>query len=380
MIFFGVLVGIAIGWFVRDLDFQQKYKDASQNQLDAQSKIEITQALTPLEEPSQVVLSRKLLSNPQIDKLIALFKLEMDISDQEQLDFQLIEYAKRLVSEPKKFKRIESQLVTLSNIDSVKLKVLPLLISYYQKINRNKSAIIKLYELRNLTSFDVDFKQITQKIHQLTTKQIKHYEHRNQKEDLIQFYEDVIAIEPDNYALQMKFAKFEYDNRHYENANRLLSILIYHPFLEEQALTLLQKTQFQLSRQGFKDLPINVDNINGQYIVTAIINDLEPVRLMLDTGATLTVLSPEVINSLGIYDDQKNMRFSTANGHVNAASVLIDKIDIQNYIASDIEVGVLPSFPMGNIDGLLGMNFLSQFSFFIDQENQILHLSHIEEE
>jgi len=374
-------IGVIGGWFANDFVSQSKSNliETISQETSVVPASKPARKIVPNEvKVSSLNLGQKLLSNPQLDKLIELFKLEMNDSEREQLDLQLIQYAKSLAAEPRNHEDVERQLLTLSNIDSVKMHVLPLLVTYYKRFKRNEAAIDQLYKLRALQNFDTDFKKITQQINHLTTEQIKQLKHANQKHKLIRFFEHMISLEPDNYALQMQFATFEYENRHYDNAMRLLSVLVYHPDLEDQALKLLQKTQSQLSRQESGDLPINIESKDGQYIINAVINDLEPVRLMLDTGASLTILSPEITNSLGIYEAQRSLRFSTANGEVSAPIVLIDKIDIQNYLAREIEVGVLPSFPMGPIDGLLGMNFLSQFSFFIDQENSVLHLSNIE--
>ena len=376
-----LFVGAMAGWFAHDFVSQSTnniIKNVQQEESVSQPEKLIKQVVTSETNVPSLNLGKKLLSNPQLDKLIELFKLEMNDSEREKLDRQLIQYAKLLVAEPGKHRDVERQLLTLSNIDSVQIEVLPLLVAHYEQYKQNQAAIDQLYKLRGLQNFDADFQRITQHINNLTVEQVKRFKHTNQKEKLIRFYEHMISLEPDNYALQMQFALFEYENRHYDNAIRLLSVLVYHPDLEDQALKLLQKTQYQLSRQESGDIPVSVESKNGQYIVSAVINDLEPVRFMLDTGASLTILSPEIINSLGINEAQRSLRFSTANGEVSAPIVLIDKIDVQNYLVRDIEVGVLPSFPMGSIDGLLGMNFLSQFSFFIDQENSVLHLSNID--
>jgi len=376
-----ILFGAIVGWLANDLLSQFENKNVhmvEQEEIKVQTKKTMDPDRVDNTDAPSINLGQKFLSNPKLDELIELFKLEMNSTEQEQLDRQLIQHAKLLVSDPRKYKDVEKQLITLSNIEAVRVQVLPLLIAYYKQYKRYELAIEQLYQLRSLTNFDVDFKRITQQINSLTVKQIEYFKHANQKEKLANFYERMISIEPDNYELQMQFASLEYENRHYDNVMRLLSVLVYHPELEDQALKLLQSTQYQLSRQESGDLPISVESKDGQYIVSAIINDLEPVQLMLDTGASLTILSPEIINSLGIHEAQRSMRFSTANGEVNAPIVIVGKLDIQNYLARDLEVGVLPSFPLGSIDGLLGMNFLSQFSFFIDQENNVLHLSNIE--
>ncbi len=44
------------------------------------------------------------------------------------------------------------------------------------------------------------------------------------------------------------------------------------------------------------------------------------------------------------------------------------------HIVENIEVGVMDVSHTGSIDGLLGMNFLKHFKFYIDQGDNEMHL------
>ena len=66
--------------------------------------------------------------------------------------------------------------------------------------------------------------------------------------------------------------------------------------------------------------------------------------------------------------------FTTANGRVSAPIYRLDSVSIGDWQVSDLDVGVLELGDSG-IDGLLGMNFLRHFQFFIDQHEALLRLS-----
>jgi predicted aspartyl protease len=48
---------------------------------------------------------------------------------------------------------------------------------------------------------------------------------------------------------------------------------------------------------------------------------------------------------------------------------------VGDWQVSQIEIGVLDLGGSAGVDGLLGMNFLSHFRFFIDQNEAMLRLS-----
>lgn len=381
-----VLLGMVIGWWAHGV-YGPKDPRIILAAPDVKSTISLVAPVAmPDEKPEDIRsvlrIEPRLLSNPQFVELIALFKLEMSQAEKELLDNELVRYAKKLANTGReRSPGVEEQLLTLSLLNEIQIQILPILIAYYEKTGQNQAAIARLFEYRDLLSFASDYQRVTAQIKQLVEKEIKYLLRAHHPEKLTRFYEKLLSIEPDNYALQMKFAEFEYNNRHYENASRLLNVLVYHPEFTRQASKLLERIQRQLNQQEFDDILVALDKRGEQYIVNAMINDLEPVKLLIDTGASMTILSPEIIHSLDIDEEnaEQRIRFSTANGIVTASVVHIDKIGIQHYSVADVQVGVLPSFPMGNVDGLLGMNFLGQFVFFIDQENSTLQLTPTEE-
>ena len=110
-------------------------------------------------------------------------------------------------------------------------------------------------------------------------------------------------------------------------------------------------------------------------MVTAKINGGGSAQLMLDTGASVTVINPRVLAGMGI-GSREALRGSV-RGATGTADVLF--VPVQS-----IEVGAARSGPLriashdvdlGQGDGLLGRDFLDQFTVTIDSTAGVVTLS-----
>ncbi|MDG2394466.1 MAG: retropepsin-like aspartic protease, partial [Thalassotalea sp.] len=125
---------------------------------------------------------------------------------------------------------------------------------------------------------------------------------------------------------------------------------------------------------------IALTKINEHFIVDAQINSQQDVALMIDTGASITVISVsyfEQLQNTHSYEKFRDMTINTAGGDEQAFSIKVDQFAIGGYVLNNFEVVVmdLPNFE--NADGLLGMNFLKNFKFNIDQSNAHLYLERL---
>lgn len=87
-------------------------------------------------------------------------------------------------------------------------------------------------------------------------------------------------------------------------------------------------------------------------------------RLVLDTGAAATTLTPSVIEKLGYTrrDGFKRATVHTAIGEEHGYWVRVAELTVLGVAAPNFALTV---FPLGHkdIDGLVGMNFLRHFNF-----------------
>lgn len=118
----------------------------------------------------------------------------------------------------------------------------------------------------------------------------------------------------------------------------------------------------------------------GDHFIAPIKLGRYPANLMIDTGASTTVITAEKFRTL-------NRRFAreyigtftvnTAGGPVSAPIFQFKQVFIGGFRIDDVAVVVLDMPDFSFADGLLGMNLLRQFDFKIDQQNQQLLLNRL---
>ena len=123
---------------------------------------------------------------------------------------------------------------------------------------------------------------------------------------------------------------------------------------------------------------IPLEKHGNQFLVNLTINRQDEIKLLIDTGASITTLSRSSFDSLITSADavERDRRvFRTASGVVMGTVYSVSELAIGPYTMRDTQIAVLDFDVNRNIDGLLGMNVLGQFRFQIDQQNTRLHLS-----
>ena len=107
------------------------------------------------------------------------------------------------------------------------------------------------------------------------------------------------------------------------------------------------------------------------YQVDVIFNDNVRAKMILDTGATLVVISDRLLSRIGQkpLEGMPPLKFVTANGEIEAKSSVMKKIRMGSAVREDVPVAVIHEGVMfENCDGLLGLSFLSGFHLSIDNK------------
>jgi aspartyl protease family protein len=102
---------------------------------------------------------------------------------------------------------------------------------------------------------------------------------------------------------------------------------------------------------------------NGHFEARITVNGT-PVRAVVDTGATSTVLTSEDAQAAGFKPATLNFTIpvSTANGMARAAAVKTDEVSIGGIVRKDMPVMIAAPGTLGQ--SLLGMNFIGSLSGF----------------
>jgi clan AA aspartic protease (TIGR02281 family) len=114
---------------------------------------------------------------------------------------------------------------------------------------------------------------------------------------------------------------------------------------------------------------VPVERLGNILVVSATLNGSRQARLIVDTGASQTVISQRMALDLGLYAAAHNSHvlLHTAGGNVQADSVLLDSLRIAGAEMRNSQVLIhdLPDLPLA-VDGLLGLSFLGAYQVTLD--------------
>ena len=125
--------------------------------------------------------------------------------------------------------------------------------------------------------------------------------------------------------------------------------------------------------------PVGVGRVRftpGQPIMVSVrINGATPATLMLDTGATRTVITPKVLESIGAdYRDAQRGTIRGVTGEAPVLAVRVESIEASGARSGPLLV-VSHDTGFGQGDGLLGRDSLDQFSVNIDNTAGLVTLT-----
>jgi predicted aspartyl protease len=117
-----------------------------------------------------------------------------------------------------------------------------------------------------------------------------------------------------------------------------------------------------------------VDN-TSLVVVPVTINSRGPYRFLLDTGASNTILSSAVADSLGIPDGRRE-RLLTAGGDVPVSIRTLKTLTVGAAHLEDVEIAVTNVGLMKTlkVDGILGGDYLRRFKVSIDYDNRLVDI------
>ena len=138
-----------------------------------------------------------------------------------------------------------------------------------------------------------------------------------------------------------------------------------------------QEQEKQKEKQLSDSVPVRQDN--GHMFVNAVLNEKIKATLLIDTGASVVILSKELAQKLNFAPakQQKTAQLQMADGRKIEANIFrLESVRLQGIEEKNVEAAVLPAEFSGSLlhDGLLGMSFLNRFNFSFDYKNNRLFL------
>lgn len=143
------------------------------------------------------------------------------------------------------------------------------------------------------------------------------------------------------------------------------------------AAPLLQPAVSGQAAQVAGQITVPVTKVGRSLVVRARLNGARDARLIVDTGAELTVLSHAVALEAGLLPSQTvaTVTLNTAGGSVRADVFRVGLVSLGEAEARNVTAAVhdLSDAPAG-IDGLLGLTFLDRFLVTMDAQKGELQL------
>ena len=124
---------------------------------------------------------------------------------------------------------------------------------------------------------------------------------------------------------------------------------------------------------------VPIETIGNHILVRAVLNHREAVTLLLDTGATHTMLTPAAARRVGLTPAPHALTdaLQVVGGHqMRFPLIPLAALAMGEAVVENLQVGILSTFPgTRTVDGLLGGDFLEHFTLTLDYSGRWLQLA-----
>ncbi len=381
------IAGVSLGWFVQRYGGDQPPEGDS-----SVTRVPLPALLPEAAAPPRVAPRREvadplaqLLTDNAFDAALQHYDVLQRSADEaaaQRAREQILSRARELLG-ANRFEAAEQLLQLYLFADYRDVEGRMLLADAYAGRNDFRAAIDTLYEARGYAWQADTLQRLERRIRAVVAAEVGALQTGNNQGALLELYQHLTQLEPGYapYFLGLADAQLALDDA--RGARRSLQLVEQDADVGSEARARLE----QLSRAEApaddtrESAPLNrvlgvpLQRHGDHFLVAARLADGSSVRLLIDTGASMTILTPAILAGGGYRDTGQRRVFSTANGRVTAPVYRLNALSVGDWQVSEIEIGVLDLADSPHIDGLLGMNFLRHFQFFIDQSQAMLRLS-----
>ncbi|PIQ31460.1 MAG: hypothetical protein CO186_04430 [Zetaproteobacteria bacterium CG_4_9_14_3_um_filter_49_83] len=242
----------------------------------------------------------------------------------------------------------------------------------WHKLGQLAQEALLLMELRRM-SVDASLQmQLDEQVNNVVQQYKEQLKESEQYSRLLDFARKLSNIDGANPEFQWLQAMTLVEMGQLEQARTLLEPLVYDPSVSTKAERLLHRIDQIVDAEYTMSVPLQ--RSGDHFLVPISVNGSAPVLLLLDTGASITLLEQSQLLSPG-NTAKGNIELQTANGVMRAALLPSNRVRLGSFELENVDIALIrqPMFPTAK--GLLGMNILKHFDFFIDQEIPALKLS-----
>ncbi len=270
---------------------------------------------------------------------------------------------------------LERALGAFSQIDSRHYPFIRALGNYMIREEQFLRSLDVLYDLRlNVLQEDSEsYRRLIEEYVELVEKTL---EKKGDTDQIVKVYEALVILEADYTPYYLKLANWLILRGDLLEAEAVLNNTRHDLGYEREVLALEAVIQDAERRKELIIVPLKP--VGDHYLATVRLNEYNDVSLMLDTGATKTVIKESIVlqNWPGLIDSADELILNTANGTVSGRTMKFDTLEIGSTQLTEIELSSLPLADF-DYDGLLGMDVLKRFEFKLDQVIDVLLLRYL---
>ncbi|HHS93192.1 MAG TPA: hypothetical protein ENK82_07585, partial [Campylobacterales bacterium] len=238
-----------------------------------------------------------------------------------------------------------------------------LLLKTYEKTETYSKAIpILLQQMEHASAEELDV--LEKKLLQLSTRYINKLKESKNFDQLSNFLKKQIELGIQSPFYIYALSEHYVEQKKYHEAKSLLKEIEFDYDYEQKVKKLLSKIDNQNLKEGHYTYQLPLSKLGEHYILEVNVNET-PLTLLLDTGATLTMINEDKLPILPTLNT--NITLSTAGGEITAQLKEAERFSTGEIELKKFKI-VSATYRDEACDGLLGMNFFKQFNFKIDQE------------
>jgi predicted aspartyl protease len=120
-----------------------------------------------------------------------------------------------------------------------------------------------------------------------------------------------------------------------------------------------------------KGMRIRLDKNEPLIIVDAYVNNKGPFNLVVDTGASMTIISPAVARAAGVNQEGARAKATGATGNLDARVARLKSLKLGTNELNGINVAIMSLATLNRatrlrLGGIIGYNVLKRFQITID--------------
>jgi clan AA aspartic protease (TIGR02281 family) len=363
LLFIIFLAWLTIDYFSITLPTTQPSKQIEHSKSIESSQVSKPQISTSsIESKEKGITLSQLLENNLFYDALALYLDNSTEENRKQIESYLTALAKTNPT-----LALEYMQVFLDNVpESMVWKLM--ITTHIAQGNLERAIELIMQAKEDYVSEDED-KRLATELRDVAMQHIEVLFQRKEYAKLIAFLEDMIAYDGEDNFYKFRLAQLYMRLDKVDEAGMLLEGLQYDEVYAQNVKSLLNIIDKEEEDEYKYAIPLQ--KYGNHYVVNLFLDD-NAFTLVLDTGASYIFIDEDKASMLEVIRD--DLVLQTAGNNVSAKLCNASSLRVGNLDLSNIEVTIAP-FKREGIDGLLGMNFFKQFTFFINQEESILYLN-----